>query len=500
MITDIPQSPPHSPTTYKACVVGAGPAGLATVANLLDSNTYPILWIDPTFNGGRLQRYPMVPSNTKVSLFSKFAKVSPTLNKLCEMFKNDELLDPLMELNKLPQDKGCPLGVALHMCALLTRHILTVHGGENGKVNMVKGWVKECELVCEDGAVTTTPSVNSKWTIHVDPSQTDHFDFEPEPFPSLPSPSFTSFTSKTLVLCTGSKPRSTSSTYSPHTFLNPNKHAITPVCLDTALNPTILSQTITPEDTVAVVGSSHSAILVLKNLCELPEESRPKLVKNFYRHDLKYAVYMDPTEEERQQGKESWILYDNTGLKGLAADWARHNLHDIESQSQTESLTTKSEEEEAMEKTGSRIPFLVRCPLLHQKQSEKQIYAKELRGVTKIVYAVGYDRRNLPTFKVTSAIPSGNDTTLTVLNKIVDPDCINYNKLTGQIYCTFEDDDSTECTTKEVPLPAFGFGIAFPEQTIDPMGNKEMSVGMWKFMRYLKKSVNAVCDVCEGKC
>ncbi|KAI9136282.1 pyridine nucleotide-disulfide oxidoreductase-domain-containing protein, partial [Paraphysoderma sedebokerense] len=375
----------HSPTTYKACVVGAGPAGLATVANLLDSNTYPILWIDPTFNGGRLQRYPMVPSNTKVSLFSKFAKVSPTLNKLCEMFKNDELLDPLMELNKLPQDKGCPLGVALHMCALLTRHILTVHGGENGKVNMVKGWVKECELVY-------------------------HFDFEPEPFPSLPSPSFTSFTSKTLVLCTGSKPRSTSSTYSPHTFLNPNKHAITPVCLDTALNPTILSQTITPEDTVAVVGSSHSAILVLKNLCELPEESRPKLVKNFYRHDLKYA-----------QGKESWILYDNTGLKGLAADWARHNLHDIE------------------------IPFLVRCPLLHQKQSEKQIYAKELRGVTKIVYAVGYDRRNLPTFKVTSAIPS------------------------------------------EVPLPAFGFGIAFPEQTIDPMGNKEMSVGMWKFMRYLKK-------------
>lgn len=47
--------------TYKATVIGAGPAGLAVVANLLDCAVKPILWIDPEFNGGRLSRYLEVP-------------------------------------------------------------------------------------------------------------------------------------------------------------------------------------------------------------------------------------------------------------------------------------------------------------------------------------------------------------------------------------------------------------------------------------------------------
>jgi len=32
-------------------------------------------------------------------------------------------------------------------------------------------------------------------------------------------------------------------------------------------------------------------------------------------------------------------------------------------------------------------------------------------------------------------------------------------------------------------------GIAFPESVTDPEGNKEMAVGLWKFMRYLKRIV-----------
>jgi hypothetical protein len=38
-------------------------------------------------------------------------------------------------------------------------------------------------------------------------------------------------------------------------------------------------------------------------------------VINFYRNPLKYAVYLD-----------DWILFDDTGLKGLAADWAHENI------------------------------------------------------------------------------------------------------------------------------------------------------------------------------
>jgi hypothetical protein len=42
---------------YEAVVVGAGPAGLAVVGNLLEQKKSPILWVDDRFNGGRLDRY-----------------------------------------------------------------------------------------------------------------------------------------------------------------------------------------------------------------------------------------------------------------------------------------------------------------------------------------------------------------------------------------------------------------------------------------------------------
>ncbi|MBX9705969.1 MAG: pyridine nucleotide-disulfide oxidoreductase, partial [Gammaproteobacteria bacterium] len=35
----------------------------------------------------------------------------------------------------------------------------------------------------------------------------------------------------------------------------------------------------------------------------------------------------------------------------------------------------------------------------------------------------------------------------------------------------------------------FGCGIAFPETTVDPFGNVEASVGLWKFMKYLNRVV-----------
>ena len=41
-------------------------------------------------------------------------------------------------------------------------------------------------------------------------------------------------------------------------------------------------------------------------------------VVNFYRSPLKYAVYLD-----------DWIFYDDSGLKGRAADWARENIDGV---------------------------------------------------------------------------------------------------------------------------------------------------------------------------
>jgi hypothetical protein len=64
--------------------------------------------------------------------------------------------------------------------------------------------------------------------------------------------------------------------------------------------PPCLGTVIPAGSKVGVVGSSHSAILVLKNLYELGNVS----VANFSCSPLIYAIY-----------KDDWILYDNTGLK-----------------------------------------------------------------------------------------------------------------------------------------------------------------------------------------
>lgn len=69
-----------------------------------------------------------------------------------------------------------------------------------------------------------------------------------------------------------------------------------------------LAKWVDARDTVAVFGASHSAIIIIRALLELGV----KQVINFYRGPLRYAVYL-----------EDWILFDNTGLKGETAAWAR---------------------------------------------------------------------------------------------------------------------------------------------------------------------------------
>lgn len=82
------------------------------------------------------------------------------------------------------------------------------------------------------------------------------------------------------------------------------------ISLDIALNPEKLSKHVNKNDTVAVFGSSHSAILILANLLKLEAK-----VVNFYRSPHLYAVDMG-----------DWLLFDNTGLKGYAAEGAKKNL------------------------------------------------------------------------------------------------------------------------------------------------------------------------------
>lgn len=197
--------------------------------------------------------------------------------------------------------------------------------------------------------------------------------------------------SQNVILAIGATPKNLSY---PNTTVIP---------LEMALDTDVLPQYIEPEDTISVFGASHSAILALKNLVE----HKVKRIINFYRHPLCYAKDVN-----------DWILFDNTGLKGIAAEWAREH---IDGQLPA-NLTRVYANEENIEH------YLPLC--------------------TKTIYAVGFERRHLP-----------------VIENMTHISCVE------------------QCGIIAPGL--FGFGIAFPEAKLNPLGILEYRVGMWKFMDYL---------------
>ena len=105
--------------------------------------------------------------------------------------------------------------------------------------------------------------------------------------------------SEKIILATGADPKSLS---------YPNT---TEIPLHVALTPSTLSQQVSHDDCVAVFGSSHSSMIIMKNLLDAGVNN----VVNFYLMPHRYAVNMG-----------EWTLYDNTGLKGATAAWVRQNI------------------------------------------------------------------------------------------------------------------------------------------------------------------------------
>ncbi|RKF66759.1 hypothetical protein GcM3_112024, partial [Golovinomyces cichoracearum] len=251
-------------------------------------------------------------------------------------------------------------------------------------------------------------SDHSKWTITIQPST---------PCDNAAA----KISSNMLIMCTGSRPKVGSL---------PVFH-LKDIGLDPALKPSLLSATLSRDSkiTVAVIGASHSAILVLRNLYNLACSTHPFLrIKWFTRHPLRYA-----------EQRDGWILRDNTGLKGEVATWARENL-----------------EAGKLELSNvSKYLEKVEC----SREKEDEIYKEYLPSCTHIVQAIGFTPQELPIFE-----KNGSKLDL------------NYNHLSQE----FEEKGKKICGL-------YGAGIAWPERVTDPEGSVSLDVGLWKFMKSVKK-------------
>jgi alpha-1,3/alpha-1,6-mannosyltransferase len=118
-------------------VVGAGPAGIAVVGNLLEQKKSPILWVDDQLQGGRLHKYYReVPryasgfhssvtardltasSNTRVKRFVAYAEgVSP----FRDVANETPSPNAYTHLKGLDQEDTCHIAQAADLCLMLTK-------------------------------------------------------------------------------------------------------------------------------------------------------------------------------------------------------------------------------------------------------------------------------------------------------------------------------------------------------------------------------------------
>lgn len=276
---------------YEWCVVGAGPAGIASVGLLLDAGigANKILWIDPDFQVGDFGRlWGEVSSNTSVELFLQFLEQIKSFN-----------------YDKRPQAFGLD-GLAREGFTQLK------------KVAEPLQWVTEqlCGTVdTMEGRVEKQFVADGYWNLQMNDELC---------------------LAEKVILATGAEAKSLGS------------NGVDEISLSDALTPSQLSKQVGKNDTVAVYGASHSAMIIIRNLLE----AGAKKVVNFYLSPIRYAVRLD-----------DYTLYDNTGLKGETAKWVKKNI--------SQQLH----------------------PQVERFMSNQQNTQAVLPGCDKVVYAIGFNQR-----------------------------------------------------------------------------------------------------------
>lgn len=271
--------------TYQWAVIGAGPAGVTAIAVLLKENVLPseILWIDPAFNVGRMgQFYQNVPGKLQT-------KRLVTYSNNCPFFK-DFPSESRELLYTYDQEAFQPLHIMVEPVLEFTHYL--------------QKQVTSCK-----NSIISLNLIHNVWNL----SSINHV-----------------YKARKVILAIGSHPKRLD-------------HPITEIPMDLAIDKEKLAQLITPEDTIAVFGSMHSAFLIIKYLTEL----NVKKVINVYHSDYYF-------------GKPG-----TAGLEGITAAWVK----------------------EVLEKNPP-----VNLIRLH---TDSENINATLSTCTKVIYAIGYEQNTI---------------------------------------------------------------------------------------------------------
>lgn len=213
---------------FQWTVIGAGPAGIAAVGQLLDAKIPPknIAWIDPDFKVGDFgTAWKKVTSNTPVKSFIKF------YNEF-ESFDFNQRPEPFM-IEHMKDDSTCPLMLA-------TQPLTWITGRLKSKVTSITGFA------------TTLGRHFNGWSIKLSCDQ--------------------SLTTQKVILALGGE-----------SLTLPYPNLIT-IPLKTAVNPDLIIEAVEPDDIIAVFGSYQSARTVAENLAK----TKAKKIIHFYRSERSF--------------------------------------------------------------------------------------------------------------------------------------------------------------------------------------------------------------------
>ncbi|KAK3298941.1 uncharacterized protein B0H64DRAFT_472144 [Chaetomium fimeti] len=453
---------PQNSQNADAIVVGGGAAGIAVVGNLLEVMPQGrIVWIDRSFMGGSIgQLYREVPSYSPAGDFLQYAQALKLFRDICDAAPKPNVMTTLQSLDP---EMTCPLHHAADMLTFISDNLI-----QHPRVEPVLGTVTHSvrDPKARQWTITLTPN-HDIGTITPDPQQQQqdlsqqqqqqqhqhqhlhqHLQHPPH---SQHHPQKYKHTAPLLIYCTGTRPKTTDLPL-----------PLSRLTLDTCLSPTRLSRLLAADRprTVAVIGSGHAAVLVLRGLVGLVEAgSHPLLrVRWFVRDGIGRGM----------GGGFGGI--GGVGMGGGGGEAVRFAQEMLEGGWLAEEGGQLAEEGErrAEEGAGRFITRLVIPPM----EAGHRAMKKGLEGVDYVVEDAGFVRGRLPEVRPGLGVLQG---------PVGKPKNLVFNAPTGSFY--------PNGGSRDHVLGLFGAGSAFPDVDRSVAGWGQPAIGVWEFMKSVQRMV-----------